>query len=420
LAALIVAIFAAMTGTVATATAAWQASLLRRQLRQDNRVRSAVLHQGLANHFIQLDLIFVERPHLRQYFYDNVDPTETEAQAQAMALAEYIVDMAESCVAAEGALPDLAGDWDEFLGHLFRSSPPLRAYWAEFGHLFPAEVTRALTGPPIRPKPRAESAKEAERATGLVEPGGAVTYTASQAASYSAIELAGSTYQISLAPAISALGALDRKTVLDFGSGTGRTAMALRTQGAARVCAVDKSRTMLRAASRDLHVLYVQAREQLPLRDQSMDAALCANVLCEFSDFADIQHACREIARVLVPDAPFVVVVPHPDSYGADFLSYRYLATGELRSGDPVECLIKGADSFLVQDYYWSTADYVDALACSGFEVQRVYSPLAAAHDDVAWKDETVLPPDLVILCRRGGRDDHDVPRPAGAGRPPR
>jgi hypothetical protein len=150
--ALVLAIFAAACAAVATAAFAVQALLLRRQLVRDEEVRSAALYQQLAGSFMQLDLIFLDRPHLRAYFYDDRTPTEPLHHAEAISLAEYVTDMAESCLALEKVLPELTGDWDEFLGRLCRSSPALREYLADSGHLFPPEVLRVFTGTPRRPK----------------------------------------------------------------------------------------------------------------------------------------------------------------------------------------------------------------------------------------------------------------------------
>jgi hypothetical protein len=148
------AILAAITSIIATCASAWQAYLLRRQLRQDDQIREASIYQAIAGYFMQLDLLFIERPHLRPYFYENVEPTDLEASQQASALAEYIVDMAESCMATDHIAHQLSGDWDEYFGHLYKNSPALRNYWADFGHFFPAGLQRSFTGPPRRPKQR--------------------------------------------------------------------------------------------------------------------------------------------------------------------------------------------------------------------------------------------------------------------------
>jgi hypothetical protein len=146
------AIIGAVTATVATAAALWQGLILRKQLANEIFVRRASFHQSIANLFVQLDFIFINNPELRPYFYHNKKPSDPLVKHQAAALCEYIVDLAESCIAAESVLPELVGDWDDYFNYLYRHSHALRRYWADFGHLFPPGVRRALIGPSARPK----------------------------------------------------------------------------------------------------------------------------------------------------------------------------------------------------------------------------------------------------------------------------
>jgi hypothetical protein len=69
-----------------------------------------------------------------------------------LAVAGYIADVAESCIAAESVLPHLMGDWDDHFHFFYRNSPILREWWSAMGHLYPEEVERAILGPSARPK----------------------------------------------------------------------------------------------------------------------------------------------------------------------------------------------------------------------------------------------------------------------------
>jgi len=146
------ALIGAVVAAIATGAALWQGFLLRKQLEEDARVRRASFHQGVANLFIQLDRIFINKPELRPFFYDNQAPSDPDTKQQALALSEYIADLAECCVSAEQAQPELIGDWDDYLNYLYRNSHVLREYWASFGHLYPQRVSQALIGPSARPK----------------------------------------------------------------------------------------------------------------------------------------------------------------------------------------------------------------------------------------------------------------------------
>ena len=150
--ALVLAIVGALVAAAAVGAAMWQGMLLRKQLENADRVRRASFYQGVMSLFIQLDFIFIENHSWRPYFYDNATASEEMLKQQTAALAEYIVDVAESCTAAEDALPELTGDWDDFFNYLYRNSPAIRQYWASFSHLYPSRVARALVGPSARPK----------------------------------------------------------------------------------------------------------------------------------------------------------------------------------------------------------------------------------------------------------------------------
>lgn len=113
-----------------------------------------------------------------------------------------------------------------------------------------------------------------------------------------------------------ALAALldDDRVVADLGCGTGQVADAV-APFVRRVVAVDSSREMLQAARARLkgHTnveLRRGALEQLPLDDQSVDAAVVALVLHHVPDPAQV---CAEVARVLTPGGRFVLLdmLPH-------------------------------------------------------------------------------------------------------------
>jgi hypothetical protein len=147
----IIAIFIA---AVAATIALWQGFMLRRQLSNDLFIRTASYHQGVANLLRELDFIFVSNPKLRPYFYDNQKPSDPVVEQQTLALAEYIMDLVEYYTVAEKADPVfLHGDWDDYFNYLYRHSHAMRKYWADFGHLYPTDVKRAIIGPSARPKP---------------------------------------------------------------------------------------------------------------------------------------------------------------------------------------------------------------------------------------------------------------------------
>ena len=241
-------------------------------------------------------------------------------------------------------------------------------------------------------------------------------YDERQASAYGGLSLEGSTFEISLLPAIRAMGDLRGKLVLDFGAGTGRTARALRVHGARFVVAVDINQNMLRAASKYPGVGYVQVGRTLPLADGTLDTALCANVLSEFSSLDAMKTACREIWRVLKPASSFVIVVPNPESVDCDYVSYAYIDAVSPERGSQITCLLKGPEPSFVKDYYWLTDDYVGVLESVGFELNEVLAP--KADHGGGWLDETRMAPDLVMRATRSAPKHVDYSAPSAAAEP--
>lgn len=150
------ATYAAFAGvaiaSLAAAFTAWQATLLRAQVKHLNEVNAATFYHSVSKATTEFDRTFVTYPELRAFFYANKRSDDPMQQQQLLALAATLADAAEICVAAEDFMPHLRGDWDDYFGHVYRNSPALRQYWAELGHLYPADVERAFIGPSLRPK----------------------------------------------------------------------------------------------------------------------------------------------------------------------------------------------------------------------------------------------------------------------------
>jgi SAM-dependent methyltransferase len=230
-------------------------------------------------------------------------------------------------------------------------------------------------------------------------------YTERYSRLYGQLGITGTTYSVSLAPGVEAMGNLRGKTVLDLGAGTGRTARYLMMRGAAAVVAVDKSANMLACAKPGQGVLLCRASATaIPLLDSSVDAALCAYVFVEFPCYGKIAAACHEVHRVLKGGGTFVVIATNPESVGCDFVSYSYSVTGTLRSGDSVVCTIKGTETFEIFDRYWLESDYVRAFGEAGFVVTDTAFP-RASQDSGLWLDEVRVAPDIVFQCRKAERN---------------
>lgn len=111
------------------------------------------------------------------------------------------------------------------------------------------------------------------------------------------------------------LGSVEGKRVIDLGCGAGHASVAFARQGA-KVIAVDPSARQIEqaratAGSVDLRIELVHAglAELAFVRADAIDAVFSAYSLAEE---ADLDRVFRQVHRVLRPECPFVLSLPHP------------------------------------------------------------------------------------------------------------
>jgi SAM-dependent methyltransferase len=224
-------------------------------------------------------------------------------------------------------------------------------------------------------------------------------YTGGNAELYGSLGIEGTTYQIGFDAAAELLGDITGKTFLDFGCGTGRSALFLKGLGARHVYGTDHDQDMIgQAQARELDgVTFLLIDGPIPLPDASVDGAISMNVFIEIRTPGAMAYACAEIARTLRPGAPFVLESSSPGAFGHTFRSFSYPDAGPLRSGELTPCIVTAPGGRLViQDTYWTEDDYVDAVEQSGMRVTTIGYP--RPRDPAAWStDEASVPPCIVI-----------------------
>jgi ubiquinone/menaquinone biosynthesis C-methylase UbiE len=111
------------------------------------------------------------------------------------------------------------------------------------------------------------------------------------------------------------LGSVAGKRVLELGCGTGHAAVAFAKQGA-RVIAVDESEDKIAAARRladredvRLELHNAPLAELAFVRADTIDSVYSAHALAAVDD---IERVFRQVHRVLRPERPFVLSLPHP------------------------------------------------------------------------------------------------------------
>jgi SAM-dependent methyltransferase len=231
--------------------------------------------------------------------------------------------------------------------------------------------------------------------------GGRFSYASGGAELYASLGIAGTTYEIGFEAVRRALGDIRGRVLLDFGCGAGRSSAFLRSLGAGLVYGVDRDRDMIgKALARRLEgAVFKHMEEAVPLRDESVDAAVSLNVFIELRTLAEMGRACREVARTLRPGGTFIVESTSPLAFGHTFRSYRYPVSGELRSGQVTPCIVSTpAGELVIGDTYWTEDDYAGALGQAGLTVTAISYPVP--RDPSAWStDEAVVSPCVVLTA---------------------
>jgi SAM-dependent methyltransferase len=183
------------------------------------------------------------------------------------------------------------------------------------------------------------------------------------------------------------LGRLEGKRVLELGCGAGPISVAMTKQGA-KVIAVEPS------AEQVGHARRLSEREEVVVELRNADLADLAFVRADTIDLvvsvyglaavADLDRVFRQVHRVLRPELPFVLSLPHP--------AWR---------------MVEGGDPPTLRRTYWDTtpvgddnpvtiSDLFTSLTRANFRVDTVLEP--EPQRGPSW-----VPPTLIVRARKVG-----------------
>lgn len=122
-------------------TKAEAAATERRAIAEEATVYHSLIQLNFA-----IDQLFIERPELRPYYYNNTAIRPGDAEyGRVMSIAEMMVDFMDAVVAQKNRLgDDLAYSYLAYFADLFRLSPALRQYWIDCGHWYPERLRGVL------------------------------------------------------------------------------------------------------------------------------------------------------------------------------------------------------------------------------------------------------------------------------------
>lgn len=153
------AIATVVSDVLVAASIVFAAFQWREAARQTKRAATAIssaAYQGVNAQLQEVDMIFVDRPELRPYFYENEElPPDKRERDRVLAVAELLVDFMDNIVTQCHAMPaDHRELWFAYFRDQHDSSPAIRAYWQESSRWYQPELRRALFPPDgVAPRP---------------------------------------------------------------------------------------------------------------------------------------------------------------------------------------------------------------------------------------------------------------------------
>jgi len=202
------------------------------------------------------------------------------------------------------------------------------------------------------------------------------------------------------------LGNLENKRVLELGCGGGPNAVAMAKQGA-RVIAVDDSEEQVAHARRlvereetKIELRHGDLADLAFVRADTIDVALSVYAL---GAVADLDRVFRQVHRVLRPEAPLVISIPHPafrivDAYGNPPILRR-----SYYDRTPIPWVV-GTEAG--SDHPLTIGDLFTSLSRANFRVDQVLEPepLRATPRGRHWTEAMRwVPSTLIVRARKQG-----------------
>jgi SAM-dependent methyltransferase len=192
-------------------------------------------------------------------------------------------------------------------------------------------------------------------------------------------------------------------TALDVGCGAGRSTRFLRSLGF-QTTGLDVDVSMLHTAREldsggEYHLYDRDA--QFPFEDRTFDVVLSTWTVLEIGSREALQHFMSESKRVLRTEGVGFVVTNTPEFYVHRWVSCDVdfpENTPPLRSGQRVAARLV-PEGVVVEDTFWSDADYRQTIEAAGLQVMEAHLPVASRSEE-GWLDETEVAPYVVYEVR--------------------
>jgi len=191
---------------------------------------------------------------------------------------------------------------------------------------------------------------------------------------------------------------------IDYGCGAGRSTRFLKEIGYHTIGFDTNWNMLLNACLKDTTGLYVQIKSsEISLTDCSVDLVLCSFVLMEIPSKDEILGVLIEFNRVLKANGKAVIIANTGYFYKGQWVSSEVNFpenSGDLRSGQQVRVRLI-PENIVLNDYFWTDADYKGFFESAGFKIQDEIRPLGSSDDNIEWLDEFRISPHVVYIAEK-------------------
>lgn len=197
--------------------------------------------------------------------------------------------------------------------------------------------------------------------------------------------------------------------ILDYGCGNGKFSKRLEEFNTEKIFAVDTSSSAISAAkkSKSMKISYhlIQNAKLDFIEDNSLDFAFANFVLCCVENSKDLGLILKRIYKKLKADGKLIILEPHPNSLGYNYISIERERPPKLIRGIPVKVKLAGMKNYFY-DYWRPLKDYKSMVKNAGFIVEKILSPtIDKSLGKKFWKDETVQSPHLILYAQKPAKN---------------
>ncbi|MED5230615.1 MAG: class I SAM-dependent methyltransferase, partial [Actinomycetota bacterium] len=202
---------------------------------------------------------------------------------------------------------------------------------------------------------------------------------------------------------------VQKKLILDLGTGSGILAKGIMGNLATKVVGLDLSLMQLqKAAENNLGPSYLQSNSgELPFKSGVFDGVLASMVL---EHVGNLQNTVEEISRVLQPTGLFVAVINHPvfqtpgsgpvSAHNSDSDEIGWKVGNYLIESSEVEEI---SDGIYIPYEHRTISTYLNTFLENGFQLQRVLEPAIVDENEDAGNNQggRTIPRLLVAILEK-------------------